>query len=118
MDDFALGVCGARSERGWLVEVRAPSRGGYPPGDARLDRVRRYQRAMAALGQYERIAINFFVFNTPQRGKNNLQDFAALRGLSANKAKALLIEALDKLVEFYLPNGAEFDAEDPFAVAA
>jgi hypothetical protein len=69
MDDFALGVCGARSERGWLIEVRAPSRGGYPPGDARLDRVRRYQRAMAALGQYERIAINWMVRKTLRRSR-------------------------------------------------
>jgi hypothetical protein len=53
---------------------------------------------MAALGQYERIAINFFVFHLPQPGKNNLQDFAALRGLKQPEAKKLLIEALDKLV--------------------
>jgi hypothetical protein len=115
MDDFELGVCGAKPGRARLVAVKTPFGPGMYINDVRLDRVRRCEMAMDALGHNGRVAINYFVFNIPQRDKNTLQDFAALHGLGRMEAKALLLQTLDKLVEFYDP---EFDPEDPFGAIA
>jgi hypothetical protein len=66
MADFEIGLMRAKPGRGGFAEVKMSFQPGMYISDVRLDRVRRYEMAMAALGRDGRVAIRFFIFHQPQ----------------------------------------------------
>jgi hypothetical protein len=114
-DDYEMGVLGAKLSRGFMMTARQGFHAGICPADAVIDRLQSYERAMLALGNSLGVVVRFFVLGIPDVGKVDLKTFAAMQGISTQTAKRELLAALDRLVDYYYPNGLELDADDPFA---
>jgi hypothetical protein len=86
----------------------------------RLDRLQAHRNALHALGKSAAEIINFIVLGLPEiaRCRYELSALAQRLGCNNGVAKGHLLASLDLLSDWYNPDGAEYDAVDPFAAAA